>query len=302
MSEYIHFKQGNTQLLTDLPHSGVELPESHNLDINAGYVQRTIRFGVDLAAPGVTGFHHQKNSRIYTTASRVFLDLNRGVSDIDKYSVEGSEEEMHPHGLIWRASIETREEDIKDLLTKPYTTAELQGLIKKFHTPYHNAVRDEMFRLRGIHGRAISFALHSFPASLPEKVDTGKYSGAYLFPKPTERGSLKDGKLPDAFIINNEGSPTCDPEISQLVIDIFSANGYLVEIMPVVPIKTTSPRDWVNPEDGLHFLGIELVRNHLGQPLEPRGLEGFTTYNRIGQEKMMATCDKVFRKLESWGR
>ena len=297
INDHVNLVRGSSKLLLTMPHSGTSLADvPHKLKVEKDYVRKAMNSRTDYCVPFVTGFHEQEDvSKIWTTLSALVIDVNRGDDNVDKYSLEGSINQSNPHGLIWRASMETDVDNIKDLLTAPYTKNELQELMNIGWHPYIDTVREEMFRLRAEHGVAINFALHSLPNSIPRQVRSGKYKNAYLFSEPVERGLITSGKMPDLILLDR-GEDTCSPEISELVLETFRDHGFLIEKNSVAPSSITSPRTYIDPSKGLNFLGIEVV----GHSFEPRRMEGVLEYNPQGEEKVKDAFYDVFEKLKNY--
>lgn len=99
---------------------------------------------------------------------RAEIDLNRGPEDLDPAMIEGRCEDAPPvpsrrargglglvpsrlqgHGALWR---------------RPLAARELRRRIEEIHFPYHEAIADELARLRAFHGEAILIDGHSMPA------------------------------------------------------------------------------------------------------------------------------------------
>jgi len=297
INEHVNLARGSSKLLLTMPHSGTCLPDiPHKLDLEKDYVRKAMNARTDYCVPFVTGFHEQDEvSKVWTTLTALAIDVNRGSDNVDKYSLDGATTQSNPHGLIWRASAETDVKKIRDLLTAPYRREELQELMELGWHPYIDNVREEMFRLKAEHGIAINFALHSMPNSIPSQVRDGKYKNAYLFSKPVERGLISEGKMPD-FVLLDRGEDTCSPEISDLVMETFQDYNFLIERNHVAPSSITSPRTYINPKKGLHFLGIEVV----GHTFEPKRMQGALEYNPQGEAEVRDVFNDVFEKLKNY--
>jgi formiminoglutamase len=298
LGKYVTCREGDSQLVLSMPHSGRIVPDDigHKLDLSKEHVRRTINTGHDLCVPFVTGAcKYTSATLIETSLSTEVVNCNRAAENVDQYSVHGSEGVNNPHGLIIRATFEFDERDIKPILAEPYTQDELQHILDEAHTPYVNAERDQVQRVKELHGRAIIFGLHSMPCAYPSSVEEGMYKNGYVF-KRTERGPVSEGKLPDLVILTRPGK--CSPDLPELLTQVFGDHGMMIDQqLKVAPKTTTSPlMELGKPDEGVHALGIEVV----GHTFEPRRMEGELVYNPKGQERYQAAFKDVFRALEAY--
>ncbi len=270
-TKLVYSEQKEYPLLLSMPHSGTEIPLKLHprimLALDQAYVLEAIQKACDSCVPTATGFHqYDQTSKVWTTLPRLVIDVNRGKEDVDGYSLEGALGSK-PHGLVWRSSIEERAEDIKLLLKRPYTRQELDQLTAIAYDPYIHFLEQEFPRLQKQYGRAVLLELHSMPACIPGRVETGIHMNAYLEYPATEKGSLAQGKVPD-IVISDRGK--CDESIIKLVRTIFGDHEFLVDRMAsgIAPGNMNSPRARLaDPGAGKHSLNLETV-DWPGQDME----------------------------------
>jgi N-formylglutamate amidohydrolase len=221
----VYNQKKDSRLILSMPHSGKEIPADLvplvNLDLEKPYVQHALQYACDSCVPDMTGFYqYDQASKIWTTLPRLVIDVNRGKQDVDALSLEGATGCM-PHGLVWRSSLEEKAEDVKDLLTRPYTQEQLDRLIEIAYDPYISFLEQEIPRLHQLYGQVTLVELHSMPAVIPGKVKEGRHKGAYLA-TPAQKGYLKDRKVPEV-LISDRGK--CGEPIIETIYTIFGDLG-----------------------------------------------------------------------------
>jgi formiminoglutamase len=185
--DWLHVHKGDQPIIISIPHAGQRLLASQNedlidpraaLDDTDHFVDRLYDFAFDMGI-----------SLIRSDMSRLVIDLNRDPEGVSLYpgrSTTGLVPTTDFKGLILYH--EGKEPDNLEIR---------QRLIDYYH-PYHEAIRQEINRLRIKFGRVILYDAHSVRSVLP-----------WLF----------EGGLPLFNIGTNAGS-TCSPALTEAVIKV----------------------------------------------------------------------------------
>ena len=178
-SPIFRLHRGTAPLLVSLPHDGSAIPDALAARMTPAarrapdtdwHVSRLYAFARELGA-SILAPHH----------SRYVIDLNRPPDDVSLYPGQNTT------GLcpVLRFS-----GDPVYLPGEEPTPDEIDGRIETYWRPYHDALRDELDRLRAEHGRLLLWEGHSIRGECP-----------FLF----------DGRLPDLNIGTASGT-SCAPD------------------------------------------------------------------------------------------
>ncbi len=107
-----------------------------------------------------------------------------------------------------------------------------------YHAPYHNALEQELERVRAIHGVAILFDCHSIRSKIP-----------YLF----------EGTLPD-MNIGTDGGVTCASGIEAAAYEFSHSSPYSTVLNGRFRGGWTT-RHYGRPNEGLHAIQMELAQS-----------------------------------------
>ena len=170
--------RGTAPLLVSLPHDGTHVPddlaarltpEARRVPDTDWHVSRLYAFARELGA-----------SMIVPTHSRYVIDLNRSEDDVSLYPGQNTT------GLcpivrftgdpVYREGQQPSEDEVR-------------ARVERYWRPYHAALREELDRIRGVHGRVVLWEGHSIKGELP-----------FLF----------DGRLPD-LNLGTAGGASCSP-------------------------------------------------------------------------------------------
>lgn len=315
-NEFVEYLPGETPLILDMPHSAIEDPDNlppfmaNNLR-DSDKVRQTLRGAVDVAVPEITGFMEQESHhRVFTKIPRARLDVNRAITDVDEQSVEGRGEPNHSHGLIWSVTVPTRtnisdlnrvEDEMEDMLVRPYTENELQQMLDLGYTPYEESLRKAMDTAIDKHGKSVLLSLHTFPDRIAKKIPNGKRKNAYVLGPKATRGSLHNfmkGEMPDLIMIvnpNKDGIPqSCSTDIATIVKDVFERAGLIVSV-GFGPFQgdNGATKLYADPANGRHVVGLELVSHDL----EPGRAEGSLEVNTERASVLRNIYTQLFEKL-----
>lgn len=180
-TEIFTLHRGSAPLLVSLPHDGCVLPENisarmtdsaRRLPDTDWHVARLYAFARDLGA-----------SMLVPRYSRYVVDLNRAPDDASLYPGQNTT------GLC--PAVQFSGEPVYRDGQQP-TPDEIGERVERYWLPYHAALRAQLDRLRGLHGRVLLWEGHSIKGSgLP-----------FLF----------DGRLPDLNLGTAAGT-SCSPAL-----------------------------------------------------------------------------------------
>ena len=174
--------RGTAPLLVSVPHDGTLVPdeiaarltpEARQVPDTDWHIARLYAFARDLGA-----------SMIVPTHSRYVVDLNRSEDDVSLYPGQNTT------GLC--PVVRFSEEPVYLEGQEP-TPDEIAERVELYWRPYHQALRAELERLRGLHGRVVLWEGQSIRGELP-----------FLF----------EGRLPD-MNLGTAGGASCSPALQQ---------------------------------------------------------------------------------------
>ena len=187
-----HLTRGQAPLLVSFPHSGTYVPP----DIAARLtpVAQTVP-DTDWHVPKLYAFLEALGtSRIEATHSRYVVDLNRPPDDQELYAGQKKT------GLVPTDTF--KGEPLYREGEAP--TADEIAARRKYWQPYHDALAQELSRLKAIHGSVILWDAHSIESVLP---------------------SLFEGRLPDLNLGTFDGK-ACDKDIADATLAAAQTTGF----------------------------------------------------------------------------
>jgi N-formylglutamate deformylase len=148
--------RGNSPLLVSVPHTGTVLPASLRerlvpraaaVEDTDWHLERLYAFAIDMGA-----------SLIVPRYSRFVVDLNRPREDTPMYA-----------GVNNTGLVPTRFFTGDPLYREGQEpgAADIEECIGRYWQPYHDALDNELMRLRSVHGHAVLFDAHSIKSTLP---------------------------------------------------------------------------------------------------------------------------------------
>jgi N-formylglutamate amidohydrolase len=226
-------------LVLDSPHSGREIPadfgsvldeialrSAEDCYVDRLYLPATQR-GVPLLAARV---------------SRVYLDVNRDVDDIDPDLLDApwpgalpaSDKARLGKALVWRTL-----DDGRAVYQRRLGAQEIEQRIRLCHVPYHQTLRRLLDAAHARFGRVMHINCHSMNA----------VSGV--------QGVGGAGRARADFVLGDRDGSTCDPALTAFVRDTLAALGYDVKVND--PFKGVAlVQKYSNPAAGRHSLQIEI--------------------------------------------
>jgi N-formylglutamate deformylase len=186
--------RGTTPLFVSLPHDGTELPDDVAAHMTEGarrmpdtdwHVSRLYAFALEMGA-----------SMIVPKFSRYVVDLNRPPDDESLYPGQNTT------GLC--PLVQFSNEAVYMEGHEP-NKREITQRVKKYWCPYHDALDEEIARIKAQYGRVVLWEGHSIRSVVP-----------FLF----------DGRLPD-FNLGTSGGASCSAGLQRKLVHLLEAQkGY----------------------------------------------------------------------------
>ena len=217
--------RGNSPLLISFPHVGTAIP----VDQQYRYTARALDTeDTDWFLDRLYGFAAERGATlIVPTFSRYLVDLNRSSDNAPMYPGQNNTElcpTRHFSGEVLY-----REHLAPD-------ASEIARRVTHYWQPYHDALCDELARLRLAHGHAVLFDAHSIRSELP-----------WLF----------DGALPHMSIGTAHGD-SCDPRLSDNVLRVFESQTEFAHVLNGRFKGGHITRHFGIPAAGVHAIQLEM--------------------------------------------
>lgn len=219
--------QGSAPLLVSLPHDGTRVPDdiaarlapsARGVPDTDWHVSRLYDFARGLGASLLVPAH-----------SRYVVDLNRGEDDTSLYPGQNTT------GLC-----PVRQFDGSPVYQEGAepTPDEVRARVDRYWRPYHQALRDELDRLRALHGRVVLWEGHSIRGELP-----------WLFP----------GRLPDLNLGTASGN-SCSPELAERLARVLARQGDYDWVANGRFKGGHITRHYGRPEQGVEAVQLEIAQ------------------------------------------
>lgn len=224
-TEIFTLHRGQSALLISFPHIGTLNPidqqyrytpralESEDTD---WFLDRLYAFAAELGA-----------TFIVPRFSRYLIDLNRSSDNAPMYPGRNNTElcpTRHFSGdVLYRENLAPDD-------------AEIQRRVEYCWQPYHDALRDELARIRSTHGHAVLFDAHSIKSELP-----------WLF----------EGQLPHMSIGTANGA-SCAPTLTDAVVRAFAAQSQFSHVLNGRFKGGHITRHFGKPDEGVHAIQLEM--------------------------------------------
>lgn len=189
---FFHLTRGEAPLIVSFPHSGTYVPP----EIEARMTPAALSLpDTDWHVPKLYTFLDAMGaSHIEATHSRYVVDLNRPPDDQELYAGQKKT------GLV---PIDTFKGEPLYRDGETPTGEEIADR-RKYWQPYHDALAQELSRIKAIHGAVILWDAHSIESVLPE---------------------LFEGRLPDLNLGTFDGK-ACDKDIADTTLAAAQASGF----------------------------------------------------------------------------
>jgi N-formylglutamate deformylase len=234
MSFRLH--RGRTPLLVSIPHMGTEIPA----DLRGQYVARALEVeDTDWHLDRLYDFAHGMGASVLQpTVSRYVIDLNRPPDDTPMYP-GASNTELCP----------TRFFTGDPLYREGHSLAGEERLRRRaaYWLPYHQALQDEIARLRNEHGYVLLWDAHSIRAEIP-----------WLF----------EGRLPD-LNIGTAGGASAAPRITEAVAAAAARHPQVTHVVNGRFKGGYITRQYGRPAEHVHAVQLEMCQHLYMQEAAP---------------------------------
>jgi N-formylglutamate deformylase len=217
--------RGDSPLLISFPHVGTLIPA----DQRYRYTPRALDVeDTDWFLDQLYGFAAALGaSTIVPRFSRYLIDLNRSSDNAPMYAGQNNTELCPTRHFS--GDVLYREQLAPD-------AAEIARRVTHFWQPYHDALRDELARIRSTHGFAVLLDAHSIMSELP-----------WLF----------EGRLPNMSVGTANGA-SCDPSVTAAVMRVFAAQTEFSHVLNGRFKGGHITRHFGSPGDGIHAIQLEM--------------------------------------------
>jgi N-formylglutamate deformylase len=229
MSDVIDLNEGTSPIVLCAPHVGTQLPE----DVRARLNDRG-------RALDDTDWHvHELYAGLLPTATTISARYSRYVVDLNRPPEGGS---LYP-GQNTTGTCPTTDFDGQAIYEEGQTPTddEIGDRVTRFHAPYHQAIEQQLARLRERHGAVLLYDCHSIRSLVP-----------FLF----------DGELP-VLNIGTNGGTTCAPSLEGVMVEgcraAESGGGYTWVLNGRFKGGWTT-RHYGRPEQGMHAIQMETAQ------------------------------------------
>jgi formiminoglutamase len=269
-ADFVTIRRGAAPLIVSLPHTGTDIPST----IEAGLVSPWLaRKDADWWIERLYDFAADLDATIVRTAiSRTVIDVNRDPSGASLYRGQATTELCPTTTFdgepLYRPGAEPNELDIASRRST-------------YFAPYHQALAEELRRLRAEHPRVVLYDCHSIRSVVPR---------------------LFEGTLPN-FNIGTNGGTSCDPAVQRIAEEVCGATDFSVVS------NGRFKGGWITrrygaPDEGVHAIQMELAcRGYMAEPLGPVTPNDWPApYDPAYAAPMRAALTRLLAALAAWAR
>jgi N-formylglutamate deformylase len=231
--------RGTTPLLLSLPHVGTRIPGT----LAGGYVDAALKVpDTDWLLAEVYAFAHELGASVLTPHfSRYVIDLNRPPENTPMYPGANNTELCPSRAFTGRTIY--REGAAPD-------AARVAERVALYWQPYHQALSDELARLKHDHGHALLWDGHSIKDELP-----------WLF----------EGRLPDLNLGTASGT-SCDPGLRAALMEVLASQSSYSHVTDGRFKGGYITRSHGRPQAGMHAVQLEMCwSTYMNETLPQRG-------------------------------
>lgn len=234
--EWLEIRRGQSPLLVSLPHTGIDIPD----DFQNGLVSLwRARKDCDWWIEKLYDFASELDATIVRTRiSRTVIDVNRDPAGVSLYPGQFTT------GLCPVTTFDN------EALYQDGAAPDEAAIARRrtlYFDPYHQALKDEIQRLRTLHPHIALYDCHSIRSIIPD---------------------LFEGTLPHFNIGTNEGR-SCAPQLADAIAALCAASGLSFVVNGRFKGGFIT-RAYGQPQDGVHAVQMELgCRAYINEPLGP---------------------------------
>ena len=223
--EIFELRRGNTPLIVSLPHVGTQIPDA----LRSGYVERAFWLeDTDWHLESLYDFVGELGATLIRPhLSRYVIDLNRPPQDAPLYD-GANNTELCPTRFFTGEPLY--------LAGRAPSPEEIEFRRRQYWQPYHDALDQELSRLKATHGHALMLDAHSIRSRVP-----------WLF----------DGKLPDLNLGTAAGK-SCAPELRDAVAQVLADEPRYTHVVDGRFRGGYITRHYGRPELRVHALQLEI--------------------------------------------
>lgn len=222
----VEIKRGNGPIILGMPHTGTFVPDDVKDKLNPrGQKLTDTDWHIDKLYDGLI----DHVTIVRATFSRYVIDANRDPKGVSLYPGQNT--------TTLCPTTDFEGEPIYFAGEEP-TDGEVKERRLHFHAPYHQAIADEIARLKQSHSNVVLYDCHSIRSELP-----------FLF----------EGTLPDLNIGTNDGA-TCAPEIQHDAYQICARSGFSTVLNGRFKGGWTT-RHYAHPAKGVHAFQMETAQS-----------------------------------------
>ncbi|AEV35439.1 N-formylglutamate amidohydrolase [Pseudovibrio sp. FO-BEG1] len=252
-------KKGDSPIVLAQPHGGTDVPLSiWNRFNSVGQALADTDWHINRLYDGLL----ENASVIQTPVHRYVIDANRDPAGVSLYPGQNTTTLCPLTDFDGRPIYRDGQEPSED---------EVEERRAKFHAPYHEAIAEELERVRQKFGVAVLYDCHSIRSNIP-----------FLF----------EGELP-VFNIGTNVGQTCAPMIEQITVDACRAD---VSVETVVNARFKggwTTRHYGKPETGIHAIQMETAQRAYMFEQSP------WAYAPERADKTRATLKSILSQLEA---
>ncbi|MFT6559320.1 N-formylglutamate amidohydrolase [Sneathiella sp.] len=268
-------KNTSVPLVLDSPHSGTTYPEDFNHASDFMVLRRAedtyvheLYANAPSAGAVLMGAHFPRS----------YIDVNRGLNEIDTSIIEGSwtgpvtqsEKAEAGIGLIWRVN------QLNDAIyDRKLSVSEVQNRISQYWQAYHDTLKGALDQSVQQHGKVYHINCHSMPEISNESSKEGP------------------GVQRPEFCLGDRLGTTCDAAFVEVAKTTLEALGYQVSVNePYAGVELV--KAYSNPSENRHSLQIEIRRDLY---MDEKTLEKSDNF-----EKLKKDLDILIQKLAEFSQ
>ena len=261
MPDWLQIHRGDAPLIVSFPHTGTDIPgDIGNRLVSAWIGRKDADWWIDNLYDFVRDLGA---TTIRTAISRTVIDVNRDPSGVSLYPGQATTELCPTTTFDGEPLYQPGQE--------PYQ-ADIALRRATYFDPYHEAISEEIARLRGHFGKVVLYDAHSIRSLVPR---------------------LFDGELPN-FNIGTNGGTTCDARLADAVEVICDSTEYSRVTNGRFKGGWTT-RHYGQPGNGVHAIQMELAcRGYIDEPADaPAPANWPTPYDPVRASTMRAALTKI---------